>query len=111
MVSVFLVLTSLHNTHRFSFCPEGSENPVLCNQPKEDEKEHLANDMSKDQPTETSSLIGDGSQLGSKESLRNSEKDKTSLKNSETSSARNSADDPNPPYINLVSHGCDYVNM
>ncbi|XP_042888408.1 vascular endothelial growth factor receptor 1-like isoform X2 [Penaeus japonicus] len=96
---------------RFSFCPEGSENPVLCNQPKEDEKEHLANDMSKDQPTETSSLIGDGSQLGSKESLRNSEKDKTSLKNSETSSARNSADDPNPPYINLVSHGCDYVNM
>ncbi|XP_047470761.1 LOW QUALITY PROTEIN: vascular endothelial growth factor receptor 2-like [Penaeus chinensis] len=87
---------------RFSFYPEGSEEPALCN-PSDEE--------SKEQETENSSLIGEGSQHGSKDSLRGSDKDKTSIKNLESNSARNSPDDHSVPYINLVSHGCDYVNV
>lgn len=96
---------------RFSFCPEGSEEPAPSNSPDEEAKEMLALDAPKDQDTENSSLIGGGSHHGSKNSLRDSDKDKTSIKNLESNSARNSVDDHTVPYINLVSHGCDYVNM
>lgn len=96
---------------RFSFCPDGSEDPALSDPPDEEVKEMLAPDAPKDQMVETSLLINGGSQHGSKDSLRDSEKDKASLKNLENNSARNSSDDLNVPYINLVSHGCDYVNM
>ncbi|XP_063586336.1 platelet-derived growth factor receptor beta-like [Penaeus indicus] len=86
----------------FSFCPEGSEEPAQSNPSDEESKEQM---------TENSSLIGEESQHGSKDSLRGSDKDKTSLKSLESNSARNSGDDHNVPYINLVSHGCDYVNV